>query len=130
MARPPQPLFRAARTFRLGRRMLRGALTRVPKGLQVLEMAGTPGERLRLVILTLLRTRREQPGAVPVAQPRPRRPSHPLAISWRWRSDVGGSSRRRRDSSSSRARPPGRCGTAYPDMTWEPRESFRAVADY
>jgi hypothetical protein len=21
-------------------------------------------------------------------------------------------------------------GTAYPDMTWEPKESFRAVADY
>jgi len=21
-------------------------------------------------------------------------------------------------------------GTSYPDMTWEPKESFRAVADY
>lgn len=24
----------------------------------------------------------------------------------------------------------GRHGTTYPDMTWEPKESFRAVADY
>jgi hypothetical protein len=24
----------------------------------------------------------------------------------------------------------GRNGTTYPDMTWEPKESFRAVADY
>lgn len=24
----------------------------------------------------------------------------------------------------------GRHGTAYPDMTWEPKEAFRAVADY
>ena len=26
--------------------------------------------------------------------------------------------------------PAGRRGTAYPDMTWEPKESFRAVASY
>lgn len=24
----------------------------------------------------------------------------------------------------------GKHGTTYPDMTWEPKESFRAVADY
>jgi hypothetical protein len=24
----------------------------------------------------------------------------------------------------------GRCGTLYPDMTWDPKESFHAVADY
>ncbi len=24
----------------------------------------------------------------------------------------------------------GRCGMTYPDMAWEPKESFRAVADF
>ena len=26
--------------------------------------------------------------------------------------------------------PPGQCSTTYPDMTWVPKESFRAIAAY
>ena len=29
-----------------------------------------------------------------------------------------------------RALPPNRRGTAYPDMGWEPKQAFHAVADY
>ncbi len=45
----------------LFRALAEEALTRVPNGPHVQEMAGTPGERLHRLISTLLRTRREHP---------------------------------------------------------------------